>query len=166
MLSREAGNFKIAFAASGEMARTVYKDGIQIGRLDTCDIILDHKTVSRIHAAINFRDERYILVNLSSSNILTLNGRALGPQKDDVLAGGDTIQIGPFTILASIEDTSLSLDISQQVIAEVEAKAATPVKPPTGMPDAGDVLKVFWEKRTREKEVWGSRLRPRAASSP
>jgi|CXWL01.1.fsa_nt_gi pSer/pThr/pTyr-binding forkhead associated (FHA) protein len=166
MLSRESGNFKIAFAASGEPARSVYKDGIQIGRLDTCDVILDHKTVSRIHAAINFRDGKYVLVNLSSSNILTLNGRALGPQKDDVLASGDTIQIGPFTILASIAETSLLLDISQQVIADVEAKAAAPVKPPAGMPDAGDVLKVFWEKRTREKEDLGTRLRPTEKPKP
>lgn len=165
MLSKDTGSFRISFGASAERPRTLYKEGVFIGRLDTCEIVLDHKTVSRIHAAINFRDSKYYVVNLSSSNILTLNGRLLGPQKDDVLASGDTIQIGPFTILAEIEDETLSLNVREQMIADVGTKAA-PAKPPPGMPDAGDVLKVFWEKRTREKEDWGTRLRPTEKPKP
>src|SRR6185436_4227863 len=99
--------------------QTRYKEGILIGRLDTCDIILDHSTVSRIHAGINFRDQKYVLVNLSSTNVLTINGRLLAPQKSDVLADGDTIQIGPFTIAAAISDEGLiSLAVQQQEVAE------------------------------------------------
>lgn len=166
MLSKDVGNFKIAFAGTGEPPRSVYKEGIFIGRLDTCEILLDHKTVSRIHAAINFRDGKYVLVNLSTSNVLTLNGRLLGPEKDDVLAGGDTIQIGPYIINASIDGQELSLTIQQAAVRDVEAKPAEEQKPPVGMPDAADVLKVFWEKRTREKEDWGTRLRPTEKPKP
>lgn len=166
MLSKDVGNFRVTFAGSGDPPKSHYKEGIFIGRLDTCEIVLDHKTVSRIHAAINFRDGRYVIVNLTSSNVLTLNGRLLGPEKDDVLAGGDTIQIGPFTITAAIEDETLSLNIQQQSIRDVETKSAAPAKPPAGMPDAADVLKVFWEKRTREKEDWGTRLRPTEKPKP
>jgi len=165
MLSKDTGNFRISLPGSEGSPVSVYKENIMIGRLDTCDIVLDHKSVSRIHASINFRDKKYFLVNLSSSNILTLNGRLLGPQKDDVLAGGDTIQIGPFTILASIDEGSaLSLLVQQQLIVEVEAEPVA--KAPAGMPDAGDVLKVFWEKRTRQKEDWGTRLRPTEKPKP
>ena len=88
MLSKDTGNFRISLPGSEGSPVSVYKENIMIGRLDTCDIVLDHKSVSRIHASINFRDRKYFLVNLSTSNILTLNGRPLGPQKDDVLAGG------------------------------------------------------------------------------
>ncbi|MGE3465299.1 MAG: FHA domain-containing protein [Pyrinomonadaceae bacterium] len=166
MLSKETGTFSVEFAGSDEPVKKFYKEGIFIGRLGTCEIVLDHKSVSRIHAAINFRDKKYVLVNLTSSNILTLNGRLLGPEKDDVLAGGDTIQIGPFTIHASIDGGSLSLEIEQVRLAEASGQVAAPAKPPPGMPDAGDVLKVFWEKRSRQKEDWGTRLRPTEKPKP
>src|ERR1051325_3692265 len=99
-MAEETGKFTVTFADLSRDPLSVPKDGILIGRTDPCDIVLDHKTVSRVHAAINYRDGKYYIVNLSSSNILTLNGRRLPPERDDVLADGDTIQIGPFTILA------------------------------------------------------------------
>jgi len=158
MLSKDLGKFTIILPTSVE-PQTRYKEGILIGRLDTCDIILDHSTVSRIHAGINFRDQKYVLVNLSSTNVLTINGRLLAPQKSDVLADGDTIQIGPFTIAAAISDEGLiSLAVQQQQVAESPV-VRTPTEEHTKEPH-GDVLKVFWEKRTREKEDWGTRLRP------
>src|SRR5438105_1763643 len=116
MLSKALGKFTIILPTSVE-PQTRYKEGILIGRLDTCDIILDHSTVSRIHAGINFRDEKYVVVNLSATNVLTINGRLLAPQKSDVLADGDTVQIGPFTISAQIaDDDRISLNVQQQVI--------------------------------------------------
>ncbi|MFZ1701398.1 MAG: FHA domain-containing protein [Pyrinomonadaceae bacterium] len=166
MLSKDAGNFTIHFAGTDAPPKKLYKEGVFIGRLDTCEIVLDHKSVSRIHAAINFREGKYVLVNLTTSNILTLNGRLLGPEKDDVLAGGDTIQIGPFTIHAAIDGEALSLDIEQIQLAQSQPKIAAPAKPPPGMPDAADVLKVFWEKRTRQKEDVGTRLRPTEKPKP
>jgi len=158
MLSKELGKFTIILPTSVE-PQTRYKEGILIGRLDTCDIILDHSTVSRIHAGINFRDDKYVLVNLSATNVLTINGRLLAPQKSDVLAGGDTIQIGPFTIAAQIgDDNRVSLTVQQQVVESPVVGTATEDK--AKAEPQGDVLKVFWEKRTREKEDWGTRLRP------
>src|SRR5436190_22419516 len=99
-MAEETGKFTVAFADLDRATLSFQKDGVLIGRLDTCDIVLDHKTVSRVHAAINFRNGKYFIVNLSSSNVITLNGRRLRPEQDDVLADGDTIQIGPFAILA------------------------------------------------------------------
>ena len=157
MLSKDLGKFTIILPTSVE-PQTRYKEGILIGRLDTCDIILDHQTVSRIHAGINFRDGSYGVVNLSSGNVLTLNGRLLLSQKSDVLADGDTIQIGPFTIAIGIANELISLTVQQQVVET--PVVGTPTEERAKAEPQADVLKVFWEKRTREKEDWGTRLRP------
>ena len=77
-MSQDTGKFTISFSDLEKPTFSIGKDGIFIGRLDTCEIVLDHKTVSRIHAGINFRDGKYFVVNLSTSNVLTLNGRLLG----------------------------------------------------------------------------------------
>ncbi len=164
-MSQKTGKFTILSAEAESAPRTVEKDGIFIGRLDTCEIVLDHKTVSRIHAAINFRDSKYFLANLSSSNVLTLNGRLLRPQKDDVLTGGDIIQIGPFTIQVARQDSAISLTV-QGHAAERLPETTAAAKRTAVAPGVADVLKVFWEKRTREKEDWGTRLRPTEKPKP
>ena len=169
-MAAETGQFIVSFADLTRETLSVKNDGLLIGRLATCDIILDHSTVSRVHAAINFRDGKYLIVNLSSSNVLTLNGRRLGPEKDDVLADGDTIQIGPFTISAGRIGEELLLVIDEQYTGVAARKPGDiPVKQEKAEPAAPElegVLKAFWEKRTRDKEDWGTRLRPTAKPIP
>ena len=156
--------FAIAFADGSAPPCDVDNESIRIGRLASCDIRLDHTAVSRIHAGVNFSDSNFTLVNLSTSNVLSLNGRVLPSQKSDVLADGDTIQIGPFAIeVERIEDTLL-LSVQRAVTANIDAtERKTSEKPDE---DAGGVLDVFWEKRTREKEDWGTRLRPTETPIP
>src|SRR5438128_1768191 len=114
-MSQETGKFTVLFAATDAVAKTYDKEGIFIGRLDTCEIVLDRKSVSRIHAGINYRDSKFLLVNLSSSNVLTLNGRRIGPKKSDVLADGDIIQIGQFAILATLAGNAITLLVQPPV---------------------------------------------------
>ena len=162
-MAQETGKFTVSFANLERETLALEKDGILIGRLDTCDIVLDDKTVSRIHAGINFRDSKYFLVNLSSSNVLTLNGRRLGPEKDDVLADGDTIQIGPFTIMVARLDDELLLVVERNCRRPDSRKNRETHQAQDGSAvhrNWAAFLKVFWEKRTREKEDWGTRLRP------
>ena len=136
--------------------RVFEQDGVYIGRLPSNEIVLDHPAVSRVHAVINFRDRRYTVANVSSSNAMTLNGRNLAPQKSDILADGDTVQIGPFILRAARVDNELIFNVEKQdVEISTSAKPAAPAAK-----DTGGVLDVFWEKRTREKEDWGTRLRP------
>src|SRR5215210_932862 len=97
-MAQENGKFTISYTDLDRPTVKIEKDGLFIGRLGTCDIVLDHANVSRIHAGINYVDGGYTLVNLSAGNILSLNGRLLASKRSDVLADGDTIQIGPFTI--------------------------------------------------------------------
>ena len=163
-MAEETGKFTVTFADLSRDSLSVEKDRILIGRLDTCDIVLDHKTVSRVHAAISFQDDKYVIVNLSSSNILTINGRRLPAERDDVLADGDTIQIGPFTITVGRIDDELLLVVDEQYTGIATGKTAQFARPDTpaerAAPELEGVLKAFWEKRTREKEDWGTRLRP------
>lgn len=166
-MPRDIGQFRISFVDDTTTRPPIEKDGIFIGRLDTCEVLLNDKTVSRIHAGINFRDGKYFLVNLSSANILTLNGRPLGSKKSDVLADGDTIQIGTFTIsVAKGDDDALDLRV-QRPFAALSAERTAKVSPESEKePVSGSVLKAFWEKRKREKEDWGTRLRPTEKPRP
>ncbi len=164
-MSHAVGTFHVAFAGGRSATMDLEQERILIGRLDTCDVVVDHPTVSRIHAAVTIVSSRYFVVNLSTSNTLTLNGRLLYPQDGDVLAEGDIIQLGPFAILVETVGSAISLLVQIQVsdrpsVAKLEI---------TETPDAtsvDDVLKVFWEKRTREKEDWGTRLRPTEKPRP
>ena len=169
-MAKESGKFTISHADLDIPTASFERDGIFIGRLEKCEILLDHKAVSRIHAGINFSDGKYVLVNLSSSNVLTLNGRLLKSQKSDVLADGDTIQIGPFTLSVGRLGHEILLAVEKQFIESAPATAAPEVvAAPTSAPppeEEENVLDVFWEKRSREKEDWGTRLRPTATPKP
>src|SRR4051812_9508754 len=79
-----------------EDAKTLVTEGVRIGRLAECDVVLNHPTVSRLHAGINEVGGRFYIVNLSGSNATTLNGRVVPFDEADALANGDTMQIGPF----------------------------------------------------------------------
>ena len=88
----QSGKF-IVTRADGADPLTLSKDGLVVGRLQSCDIILNHPSVSRIHAGINLIGGQYFLINLSVSNSLTLNGRTLQAEQVDALADGDVIQL-------------------------------------------------------------------------
>jgi len=163
-MSEAAGKFNISYADLPK-TRSIERDSIYIGRLETCEVVLNHKSVSRIHAGINFQGANYNLVNLSTSNVLTLNGRRLTSKQSDVLADGDTIQIGPFTILVSRVGDALSLAVERQFAHTISHTAAKPFTNPSDEV-AGGVLDVFWEKRSRDKDDWGTRLRPTEKPRP
>src|SRR5687768_12670741 len=150
-MSDGTGQFRIEFPGSTALPRTLNKDRILIGRLETCDVVLDDITVSRVHAGVTFHDSHYVLANLSSSNVLTLNGRLLGTKESDVLTVGDTIQIGPFTVVVDALDERVSLSVEHSVAAPahpVSEGTDTALPNPASQPATeDDVLKVFWEKR-------------------
>lgn len=167
-MNEDTGQFRIEFPGSTAAPREFRKDRILIGRLATCDVVLDDITVSRIHVGITFRDGRYTLANLSTSNVLTLNGRRLGVDASDVLTKGDTIQVGPFAIVVSNVDESLVMTVRYGLAERVMTAPDEDTDVPNveSKPSIDDVVKVFWEKRTREKEDWSSRLRPTEKPRP
>lgn len=165
------GKFTIAYVADSAAPVTLEKDALVVGRLQSCDVVLNHRSVSRIHAGINNIETDYFLINLSTSNSLTLNGKLLAAEEADVLADGDIIQIGPFTITLTRRSNELELMIHHQFAGDL--KNSTHKLPPLSelIPERSNrevagVLKVFWEKRSREKEDWGTRLRPKEKPQP
>lgn len=162
-MNLQSGKFTVT-RADGTDPLTLIKDGLVIGRLQSCEITLNHPTVSRIHAGINRVGNQYFLINLSVSNSLTLNGRLLQSEEVDALADGDIIQLGPFAIIISKHEDRLDLYVTHQFTGDVahSTRKLPPISNIIPKADAGvsDVLKVFWEKRTREKEDFGSILRP------
>lgn len=163
------GNFVISFGGLAEEPVVFEKSGLVIGRLASCDIVLNQSSVSRVHAGINYINEKFVLINLSTKNVLTLNGRRLDPQEPDVLADGDIIQIGPFIIDIEVDEEQgqLRLAVRRQLKGEYHISAQKPAGEAEAEEDApADVLQVFWEKRTREKENPGTRLRPVGKPEP
>src|ERR671934_1793480 len=75
---------------------TLVADGLKIGRLPSCELVLNHPTVSRLHAGINEADGRFYIFNFSHSSGTTLNGRVVAVESAEVLADGDVVQIGPY----------------------------------------------------------------------
>jgi predicted component of type VI protein secretion system len=139
---------------------TLVTDGLKIGRLPNCEVVLNHPMVSRLHAGITLAGGRYYIYNFSNSSGTTLNGRIVATESGEVLADGDVIQIGPFSLGISRAGDALSISVSLEVatnVADVEGRLDKPqAPPPTAQPpteettEMAQALNVFWEKRKRE----------------
>jgi pSer/pThr/pTyr-binding forkhead associated (FHA) protein len=91
-------------------------DAATIGRDRTNDIVVsDDSKVSRSHAEMQFRDERWLLVDLGSRNGTIVNGRRV---RQHPLKDGDRIQVGliEFVFVAG-EDPNVT-ETSEVVAAE------------------------------------------------
>jgi FHA domain len=171
-MDQQTGKFTISRIDAGTSDIRIEKEAIFIGRLKSSDVFLDHTAVSRVHAGINFLDSTYFLINLSTSNVLTLNGRPLAPQNTDVLSDGDIIQIGPFMIEVAQSKDDLRLNILPQLADKIPTLSPEEFRSKSAVsdrikPEIDNVLKVFWEKRTRDdKDDWGTRLRPTEKPQP
>ena len=74
---------------------------ITIGRNPDCDIVLNDRQVSRVHARITWHEDHYEVEDLASKNGTHLNGRDVaGPQ---ALHDGDEIQIALVYKLAFVD---------------------------------------------------------------
>jgi hypothetical protein len=148
---------------------TLLAEALKIGRAPGRDLLLNHPDVSRLHAGIKEIDGRFYLVNLSSSNSTTVNGRLVVREEAIALASGDEIRIGPFFLRTERKDDALEIVVTLQFglrIGEAEARGESP-----GTQDLGEVaaaptdvaqaLDLFWGKRTREKAGRKTPLHPR-----
>ena len=149
---------------------TIVTDGLKIGRAPSCELVLNHPTVSRLHAGVNEADGRYYLYNFSHSSGTTLNGRVVAVESAEVLADGDVVQIGPYFLRVERAGDALSITVTLEVamnVGDVESRGEAPQAqaPQTSERELTEVhaaLNVFWEKRKREagKLQRGSPLRP------
>lgn len=152
---------------------TLATQALTVGRQIDCEILLNHPTVSRLHAGINEIDGRFYLINLSASHPVTLNTRLVELNESEALADGDVAQIGSFSLIMSRAGDALKIHVTYQVAANIaegieEATHEHPLTPEseTALPKVADALKEFWNKRSRDKAARPSPLHPRRPARP
>lgn len=92
-----APTYKIFFVDGAiDMKELLIKDNVSIGRSPSNDIVLNAPKVSRQHAAINKYKDRYIIIDLKSSNGVFINGQKV---EEHTLQDGDEISIADFKMI-------------------------------------------------------------------
>jgi hypothetical protein len=181
------GTFIITRADQMAAPVMLVQTGILLGRLPSCHVVLNHPTVSRVHAGINRIGDDFYLINLSQANTLIINGRLLAAESADILAVGDVVEIGPFALVIERAGQQLAISIMQQasVTRSTGDLSSSPLarklarnipsdpSPSAGrgtgrlvVPGVNNVLKVFWKKRTRDRAERLSPLHPRERPLP
>src|SRR5256714_8564868 len=89
---------------------TIVAEGILIGRLPTCELLLNHPSVSRLQAGITKVEGDYYIRNLRSGNPATLNGEKMVEYQ--ALADGDVLGIGPFVLNIDLIEAVLVIKVS------------------------------------------------------
>ncbi len=104
---------------------------VTIGRSSSCDVQLPDQSVSRQHAQLTCRGDRWIISDLDSLHGTMVGGAPLSPSDRAPLAQGDTLAIGPWifriqlgadTRSSSLETTSEMTSARQRVVAVPEAE--------------------------------------------
>jgi len=161
---------------------TIITDGLLLGRLQECELLLNHPSVSRAQAGIKLVHDSYFLFGLRPSNPVKLNGKPV--EENEALAPGDVLEVGPFELEVDLTDEALVLRVSLHIgtlvdtsnlsspdlgTATLEPLVLPGEKKPRAKtraaPIQGDkALDIFWDKRIREagKLVRVSPLFPRA----
>jgi pilus assembly protein CpaF len=90
--------FSIVITERGGAQRQLDFGGseVSIGRIEGNDVILPKNNVSKRHARMVFKDDRYIVIDLKSTNGTYVNGRRISAPM--VVAPGDKIYIGDFIL--------------------------------------------------------------------
>jgi FHA domain len=157
---------------------TIISEGVIIGRLHECEVLLNHPSVSRVQAGIKQVENNYYLFPLRPRNPVLLNGKPV--EENEALASGDVVEVGAFQLEIEIGDEGLVIRVELEIGAkasEIDVSDAglstanlvmpdgAKAKKPRAAPIAGTkALDIFWDKRMREvaKMVRPSPLFPRA----
>jgi DNA-binding winged helix-turn-helix (wHTH) protein len=86
------------------------KDIMTIGRSDTCDIVIPHSTVSRLHARISLEHDRYVLADAGSANGTYVDGERV--TLDHQLGTSDEIWLGSSEVVLSFADPDETVDVA------------------------------------------------------
>jgi hypothetical protein len=146
---------------------TIFTEGLLIGRLKECELLLNHPYVSRAQAGIRNIDGNFYVFPLRRSNPVKLNGKPV--EEIEALAAGDILEVAPFLLdIDEIEDALIirvslqigatfdnidasSASLTTQKLEERQATASKRVVKPRAAPlPANKTLDIFWDKRIRE----------------
>ncbi|HXH30807.1 MAG TPA: FHA domain-containing protein [Bacteriovoracaceae bacterium] len=119
--------FKVFIHEKGNVRSTyVDKNSFTIGRSDGADLILNDKSVSRVHIKISFEDERIWLEDLASGNGSWLDGEQLVSHKRVAYKNGQVIALaGTNGITVNVEFVGAQSRITSiNKILEMSQRAA------------------------------------------
>ena len=72
---------------------------LKIGRAKHCDLVVEHASVSRVHAAIEIAEGRVLVRDLGSQNGTRVAGRKLGKDETTPLKPGVVVEMGRAVLL-------------------------------------------------------------------
>lgn len=142
---------------------TVITEGLLIGRLPQCELLLNHPSVSRVQAGIKQFENDYYLFALRPKNPVLLNGKPV--DQNEALAPGDIIEAGPFRLEIDVAENTLTIRVELRIgMKPSEIDVSDPglstdnlvapdgkAKKPRPAPIAGTkALDIFWDKRIRD----------------
>src|SRR6185312_1516947 len=141
---------------------TIISEGLLIGRLPQCEVLLNHPSVSRVQAGIKQFGDDYYLFALRPKNPVILNGKPV--EENEALAAGDIVEVGPFHLQIESADDGLvirvevrigmklsEIDVSDPGINTEELADTKALKKPRATPIAATkALDIFWDKRIRD----------------
>src|SRR5215217_8344698 len=140
---------------------TIISEGMLIGRLPQCELLLNHPLVSRVQAGIRQTDHNYYLFALRAKNPVILNGKPV--EENEALAAGDIIEVGPFHLQIESADEALVIRVEVRIgMKPSEIDVSDPglstdqlvepnAKKARAAPIAGTkALDIFWDKRIRD----------------
>ena len=155
---------------------TIISEGLLMGRLSECELLLNHPSVSRVQAGIKQIAGEYYVFNLRPSNPIKLNARPM--MENQALGAGDLLEAGPFLLEIDFAPDAIIVKVSLQIgrrvheidvsnpslgttkLEDLEAvlAGAAKKKAPRAAPLPGTkALDIFWDKRIREA---GKMVRP------
>ncbi|HKP37423.1 MAG TPA: FHA domain-containing protein [Pyrinomonadaceae bacterium] len=92
---------------------TIVAEGILVGRLPTCELLLNHPSVSRLQAGITNVEGDYYIRNFRSGNPILVNGVKFDGY--EALTDGDVLGVGPFVLNIDLIDGLLYIKVSIQI---------------------------------------------------
>src|SRR5215217_8010163 len=95
---------------------TIISDGLLIGRLPACELLLNHPSVSRVQAGLKQVAGDYFLFSLRPRNPVLLNGKPV-----------DVIEAGPFRLEIEITDKGLIIRVELHIgmkLSEIDVSDA------------------------------------------
>jgi len=127
--------FSVIISEKGgaERRESFERTEINVGRVQGNDLMLPKGNVSKRHARLLFRDGRFIVTDLKSTNGTYVNGRKI--TQATIVREGDKIYVGDFVLRIEAGASETKPDMSKP--GSVEAEASAGAAPSSAPSDAG-----------------------------